>query len=146
MPESFQSYIIEGLPDTTGNLEWLRTHFECEQCGQCCLVHTVGVRITRPEAEHLAQREHLSISEYLANVIEDRDTFLIPQPCRYLINHRCTVHDIKPSVCRKYPFHQRKVVNHKIAWVVISGCPGSQKLLKLLTIGKQLGLQYLPFR
>jgi Fe-S-cluster containining protein len=146
MSEPFQSYIIEGLPDTAANMAWLWAYFECEQCGQCCRIHTIGVRITRQEAEQLAQREHLSTPEYLANILEDRGTFIVPQPCRYLVNNRCTVHDIKPSVCRNYPFHQRKVVNHNTAWVVISGCPGSQKILNLLTRGKQLGLEYRPFR
>ncbi len=145
LPEPFHSYAIEGLPNTAANLEWLREHFECEQCGQCCRIHSIGVRITRREAEQLAQREQLGLKEYLANVLEDRDTFIIPQPCRHLVDNRCMVHDIKPSVCRKYPFHRYKEVDHDTAWVIITGCPGAQKLLKLLATGKLLGLEYRPY-
>ncbi len=144
MPEPFESYVVEGLPHTPANLAWLAAHFACEQCGQCCEVHSVGVRITREELARLAEHEHQSVPEYLATVVEDRDTYIIPQPCRYLADKRCMVHDIKPSVCRKYPFHQRKIVDKDTAWVVIAGCPGGQKLLRLLTMGKQLGLEYRP--
>ena len=41
--------------DTPANLAWIQAHFECEQCGECCRIHTVGVRITRQEAERLAR-------------------------------------------------------------------------------------------
>jgi len=146
MAELFENYMVEGLPDTPANLEWLRAHFECECCGQCCLIHTIGVRINRAEAEALAQRDHLTTAEFVAGVLEDKDTFIIPQPCRYLVDNRCVVHDIKPSVCRKYPLHQRKTVSPDNTWVVITGCPGGQKILKLLTSGRQLGLEYRPIR
>lgn len=145
MPELFYRHIVEGLPDTPANLEWLLAHFECKKCGQCCRVHTIGLRITRQEAEKFAQREQVSTPEYLAGVLEDSGTYIIPQPCRYLVNNTCTVHDIKPSVCSKYPFHQRKIVDRKTAWVVIAGCPGSQNILKLINSGRQLGLEYRPF-
>jgi Fe-S-cluster containining protein len=143
--EPFYSHIIEGLPNTAGNLEWLRAHFECEHCGRCCRIHSIGLRITRREAEQLAQRAQLTMKDYLTDALEDRDTVIIPQPCRYLVDNRCIVHDIKPSVCRKYPFHRYKEVDGDTAWVIIAGCPGAQKLLKLLTTGKQFGLEYRPY-
>jgi Fe-S-cluster containining protein len=145
MTEPAYRHIIEGLPDTAANREWLQAHFECAQCGDCCRIHTIGVRITHPEMERLAQREHLSTPEYLATILTDGETYIVPQPCRYLINNSCTMHDIKPSVCSKYPFHQYKTVDRDTAWVVISECLGSLKLLKMLTSGKQLGLEYRPY-
>ena len=134
MVESFYSYIIEGLPNTPANLEWLLAHFECKQCGECCRMHTIGLRVTLKEAEKLAEREGVSIKEYVIRLVEDEGTYIIPQPCRYLVNDACAVHDIKPSVCRKYPFHQRKVFNDNTAWVVIAGCPGSQNILRLIQL------------
>ena len=74
--ESFPSYSVEGLPNTASNLEWLREHFECEQCGQCCRLHSIGVRVTRSEAKRLAQRAQLSLKEYAANDLEDKGTFI----------------------------------------------------------------------
>ncbi|GEM_PF-2660213 len=145
MAEPFYSYIIEGLPDTPANLEWLLAHFECKQCGRCCRMHTIGLRITHAEAERFAQRQGVSVQEYVVGLVEDRGTYILPQPCRYLVNDACSVHDIKPSVCRKYPFHQRKPVDSDTAWVVIAGCPGSGDILRLIQNGKQLGLEYRPF-
>ncbi len=145
MPEPFYSYIVEGLPDTPANLEWLLAHFECKQCGQCCRMHTIGLRITLEEAEKFARKDGVSLKEYMAGLVEDQGTCIIPQPCRYLLDDACTVHGIKPAVCRKYPFHQRKPVDAGTAWVVIAGCPGSQNILRLIQNGKQLGLEYRPF-
>lgn len=143
--EPFYSYIIEGLPDTPANMEWLLANFECKQCGQCCRMHTIGLRITREEAEKFAERESVSPEEFTAGLLQDGGTYIIPQPCRYLVDDSCTVHDIKPSVCRKFPFHQRKVVDDNTAWVVIAGCPGSRNILRLIQSGKQLGLEYRAF-
>jgi Fe-S-cluster containining protein len=145
MPEQFRSYVVEGLPDTPSNIEWLRAHFHCRQCGECCTSHTVGVRITGPEAERLAEREGLTLAAFTSQVLDDRDTFIIPQPCRYFSGNMCTVHDIKPSVCRKYPFNRREVVDRRTAWVVIAGCPGGIDLVRLLASGPQLGLEYIPY-
>jgi Fe-S-cluster containining protein len=83
--------------------------------------------------------------QYAAGLVEDLGTYIIPQPCRYLMNNVCSVHDIKPSVCRKYPFHQRKPVDANTAWTVIAGCPGTGNILRLIQNGKQLGLEYLHF-
>ena len=146
MPEPFPNIVVEGLPNTAANLEWLQAHFECEQCGQCCEVHSVGVRITREEAALLAQRESLANEVYANGILEAGDTYIIPQPCRYLVDNRCTVHDIKPSVCRTYPFNKHEKVDGKTSWVVIAGCPGGQKLARMLTRGAQLGLEYRPFK
>jgi Fe-S-cluster containining protein len=145
-PEPFQSYVVEGLPNTPSNLAWLQAHFECEQCGRCCQVHTVGVRIRRPEAERLARKLGVSTEEFLKTVLEAGETYIIPQPCPYLADSRCMVHDVKPAVCRSYPFNKHQQVNRDTAWIVIAGCPGGQKLARLLGGGKQLGLEYRPFR
>lgn len=145
-PEPFQNYVVEGLPDTPSNLAWLQAHFECQQCGQCCRIHTVGVRITQSDAERLAQKEGLSLDEFLKTVLKAGDTYLITQPCRYQDGNRCAVHDVKPAVCRKYPFNKHEGYDDKTAWVVIAGCPGGRKLAGLLSSGRQLGLEYRPYR
>lgn len=145
MPEKFQSYIVEGLPDIPSNIEWLRAHFQCHNCGECCTGHTVGVRVTFREAERLAEREGLSTSAFMSQVLQDRDSFIIPQPCRYFSGSSCTVHDIKPSVCRKYPFNRREIVDRRTSWVVIAGCPGGIDLVRLVSSGPQLGLEYIAY-
>ena len=144
--ESFPGYAVEGLPNTPANLRWLLEHFECEECGRCCRLHSVGVRVTRKEAKKLARRVQLSLDEYVGGAIDGKDTFIIRQPCRHLEGNRCGVHDIKPSVCRKYPFNRYEEVDKNTAWVIIIGCPGGQKLLKMLTAGKLPGLDYRPYK
>jgi len=146
VPEPFKSVVVEGLPDTPANVAWLLAHFQCEQCGQCCRVHTIGVRITKEEAARLAARANMSPEDFTAPLVEDRGTFFMPQPCRFMAGTRCGVHDIKPSVCRRYPFNKHETVDAKTAWVIIASCPGAQKLLKTLASGRQLGLEYRPFK
>ena len=71
MTEPFYTYIVEGLPYTPANLEWLLAHFECKQCGKCCRMHTIGLRVTLQEAEKFAEREGVGTKEYLAGLLED---------------------------------------------------------------------------
>ena len=94
----------------------------------------------------MAARENVSPEQFTAPMVEDRGTFFMPQPCRFMSGNRCGVHDIKPSVCRRYPFNKHETVDNKTAWVIIASCPGSQTLLKTLASGRQLGLEYRPYK
>lgn len=140
--EYFEDYEIEGLPRTEANLKWLWEHFECSRCGQCCTIHKTGVRVSPSDAEHFAKREGRVLEDFLKTVQASGDSYIMPQPCRYLKGEACLVHEIKPSVCREYPMHFRKVKNQETSWIIITACPGGKKLLELLLSGPQPGLEY----
>jgi Fe-S-cluster containining protein len=140
--ESFEDYEIEGLPRTEANLKWLWAHFNCTRCGQCCQIHKTGVRISRTDVAALAARSNQTAGEFLQTVQESGESYIMPQPCRFFSMNACTVHDIKPGVCREYPMHFRKVKDQDTSWIIITACPGGKKLLQLLLRGPQPGLEY----
>jgi Fe-S-cluster containining protein len=140
--EQFEDYEIEGLPRIEGNLRWLWEHFECTRCGQCCRLHTSGVRLSLEEAAALAKRAGLETRDIIRENPEQKDYYLMPQPCRFLTETGCSVHDIKPFVCGEYPLHFRKTRGEEISWVIITACPGGKNLLDLLLSGRQEGLEY----
>jgi Fe-S-cluster containining protein len=140
--EHFEDYEIEGLPRTEANLKWLWEHFECTRCGECCRIHKTGTRITLAEADRLATVGGISLQEFLKTVQTTEETYIMPQPCRYLTDSVCTVQDVKPDVCRQYPMHFRKVKDQQTSWVIITACPGGLNLLEKLISGRQEGLEY----
>ncbi len=140
----FGAYEFEGLPRSDANLNWLRQNFECQQCGECCHRHTEGVRITYAEAERLARRDKCSLKAFLDTVQSFPEDCVIAQPCRYLENNRCSVHDIKPGICCNYPFHHCTVQGVATPWVIITACPGGKKLIEKILSGRQQGLEYRP--
>jgi Fe-S-cluster containining protein len=147
MPDlvDFRDYEFVGLPRTDNNLRWCWEHFTCQECAQCCRIHREGVKITLPDARRLARHDGLTLKEYYRTVQKCEDHCLIEQPCRYLEGNCCTVHSIKPEICRNYPLQYRSVDGHEAKWLIIIACPGGKKLIELLLSGRQSGLEYLIY-
>jgi Fe-S-cluster containining protein len=147
MPQlvDFQDYEFVGLPRTENNLRWCREHFQCQECGQCCRLHTAGIKIYLPDAKRLARHDKMKLKEFFQTVEKCQDHFLMAQPCRYLKGNRCTVHAINPEICRNYPLQCRVVDGQDAKWLVIVACPGGKKLIELLLTGRQAGLEYLTY-
>jgi len=90
--------------------------FDCTTCGNCCreLIPTV----TAEEVERLAIRLGVSVEAFHERYVErvatpDEDDVdpdgpvqwrLRGRPCPFLKGNRCTVHEDRPTQCRKYPY------------------------------------------
>jgi hypothetical protein len=140
--EQFGDYEFEGLPRSEANLRWLAEHMACTECGECCRRHNEGVRITHADAERLARHDGLAREEFLKTVHEEREDYVMSQPCRYLQGNRCAIHVLKPDVCRSYPLHHASVQGVPTRWVVVTACPAGKKLIELILSGPQEGLEY----
>lgn len=106
--------------------------FECRQCGSCCNGFG-GTCVTK--------KDILKISSYIQS---DPDTFMnrycVPSGSRYVLTlgkdgsciffdrtRQCTIHPIKPYMCKAWPFIQ-PVINHPENWnMMASACPGMKK-------------------
>jgi Fe-S-cluster containining protein len=141
----FQDYELVGLPRSENNLNWCKEHFQCQGCGQCCRLHVAGIKIYHADARRLARRGKTTLKEFFQTVEKCQDHYLMAQPCRYLEENRCRVHDIKPEICRNYPLQYRSVDGRDARWMVIIACPGGKKLLELLLAGRQPGVEYLTY-
>lgn len=117
---------IEVRPDMTG--------FSCKQCGRCCsrLDYHSGVT-----SEDVARLGALGRTDVLKWIGRGKDSsgrmvyrmWVAPEtrrpvsgPCPFLKqgdtneHHICTIHDVKPTVCRNYPLSRKHAV--------MTGCPG----------------------
>ena len=70
----------------------IRTLFECEQCGACC-------KITRSYSDSDIE----VIKKHTGEPDEAIRSKLDSQICGYLENDVCTIHLVKPDVCRWWP-------------------------------------------
>jgi Fe-S-cluster containining protein len=117
---SFKGY----KPDerTLGMLRNLNAKHKCEQCGKCCKGMTIGM--TGPEAVEIARFLGMKGSEFRKKYIDRQiGRWLIikniDNVCPFLeiemesdeaneksypIGASCNIHDVRPTVCRNYPF------------------------------------------
>jgi Fe-S-cluster containining protein len=91
---------------------WYRDglRFECTKCGNCCTGATGYVWVSVEEAQAIADELQLSLDDfgrkYLRQVsgryslIENPDS----GACVFLSENRCTIHALRPSQCRSFPF------------------------------------------
>jgi Fe-S-cluster containining protein len=101
--------------------------FRCTMCGECCKGYG-GIVVT--------PKELMSIAEYLALKPEDffarycellNGTISIKSEeggyC-LLYDHGCTVHPVKPTPCREWPFF-KNIAAIKENWLIAkNNCPG----------------------
>jgi Fe-S-cluster containining protein len=52
-------------------------------------------------------------------------SFVMEEPCRFLVSGRCTIHRSKPGVCKEYPVSYHK----ESPWVIIIACPAGRELI-----------------
>jgi len=112
-------------------------NFKCQKCGHCCTVPR-GLPLTFQDIRRLMIKlGYSSVDKFLSEecvygVIsmetvyplnipakmltwnlkrfkdETEDDLMIPHRCRFLKNGLCTIYDVRPMVCRKYPFYEFK--------------------------------------
>lgn len=74
--------------------------FECKKCGECC--RDCPVQVTEEELMALLKRDGEKVFDMLdENVVAGN---ALKAPCGYLKDNACGIYDIKPLVCRVYPF------------------------------------------
>ncbi len=74
--------------------------FQCKKCGECC--RDCPVQLAEEELIALLKRDGEKVFDLLdENVVAGN---ALKVPCVYLENNACEIHDIKPFVCRVYPF------------------------------------------
>lgn len=94
-------------------LKSLQESFECRRCGECCKQESIA--FTEKDILRAAQKNNLSVSEF----IEKYDLGLINNSgdlvfyrltigkigvCPFCSDHKCTIYDARPQVCRGFPF------------------------------------------
>ncbi|MEM9083706.1 MAG: YkgJ family cysteine cluster protein [Planctomycetota bacterium] len=122
--------------DTPWYADGLR--FECTQCGACCTGPTGFVRYSDSEAEGMAKRLGITVSEF-----SDRYTMMTPAgrslaevrtehgfDCIFLDREThpgkavCSLYEDRPTQCRTFPWWPANIAS-KRAWNALAkGCEG----------------------
>ncbi|MGD9366339.1 MAG: YkgJ family cysteine cluster protein [Desulfobacteraceae bacterium] len=103
--------------------------FKCTQCGDCCKGYG-GTYLT--ETDFAAIAKHLGIS-----IPAFKERYCVPSGNRLVLAQRadgfcifwdkiCTIHAIKPEMCRKWPFIDSLLTDIGNWKIMASVCPGIQ--------------------
>ncbi|MDA8137194.1 MAG: YkgJ family cysteine cluster protein [Desulfobacteraceae bacterium] len=118
---------------------WIQTDltgFHCQQCGRCCTHLDYHDEITSQDVQRISDMGREDVLKWIGTakgasgenvyriwVIPGTNRFA--HPCPFLGNGSssdkkiCTIHDIKPQICRQYPLSRKHAL--------MTGCPGFDK-------------------
>lgn len=105
------------------------TVFECQKCGQCC-EGKGGIVLNKRDLARLAAFLNLNEEEFKQNFCEisagklkissGGDGYCV----FYRQNRGCAVHEIKPDVCRAWPFFRGNLEDPQSLAMAKTYCPG----------------------
>lgn len=122
--------------------------FECIMCGECCRGFG-GTYVSGQDIENICAYIKADPDKFL-------ETYCDPSGSRYVLTcgedgfciffdkeKQCTIHQVKPYMCRAWPFIA-SVIKHPENWNAMAGsCPGMKKdiphedLVKIVTKEKK---------
>jgi len=106
--------------------------FECTQCGDCCKGFG-GTYLTDPEIDRVAAHIGVSAAEFRQRycVRSGNRLLLTQQNNGYCIffDGNCSIHAVKPQMCRKWPFIQSLLVDIANWRIMADVCPGMNNSL-----------------
>ena len=108
--------------------------FRCVKCGICCgdtKEKTRHVLLLKAEAEQVSKATSRLTSEF-ATKIEGKEPYGYEMKkrengkCVFLKNDRCTIYQVRPLICRFYPFELNSC-DGKYSFRFTEECPGIGK-------------------
>jgi Fe-S-cluster containining protein len=112
-----------------------RVRFVCEKCAKCCGDTEERVRLIlllKIEAERISQRTARGIGEFTEK-IEGFEPYYFRMKktsegeCVFLRNTLCIIYEVRPLICRFYPFQLKNVGNNRHVFTYTRECPGIGK-------------------
>lgn len=103
------------------------TFFDCVQCGDCCKGFG-GTYLTDKDMTAIADHLNITVDEF-------KEGYCAPSGSRYVLAQRpdgfcvffdqnCSIHEIKPRMCRQWPFIDSLLIDIGNWRVMSSVCPG----------------------
>jgi Fe-S-cluster containining protein len=80
-------------------IEKCLSFYNCKKCGECC--HKYPVSLEDDELLVLLKKYGNRVFELLDEGVLNN---VLKPPCGYFKNKECSIHEIKPNVCKLYPF------------------------------------------
>jgi len=118
-------------------------HFKCERCALCCGDTKDRVRsilLLKIEAEHISKKTLKSVDEFTEKIGGHKPyVYLMKKTedgkCIFLKGSSCTIYQIRPLICRFYPFELKEVESNRYTFAYTKECPAVGK-------GRQLKRSY----
>jgi Fe-S-cluster containining protein len=103
--------------------------FRCTDCGACCTGAPGRVRVSESEIQALAAAKEQDVEDFRKTWLrkEAGEWLVREQPngdCVLFEDGRCSVHEVKPTQCRLYPFWFRNVRSESAWERTCHDCPG----------------------
>ncbi len=101
--------------------------FECTQCGECCKGYG-GTYVTHNDIERISRHIDGDPAKFVQQFcnLSGKRPVLAQREDKYCIfwDQFCTIHPVKPLMCRKWPFLESILVD-PANWLIMSkSCPG----------------------
>ena len=109
--------------------------FHCVKCGLCCgdtKEKTRRILLLKPEAEQIAKTVLQPPSQFTVK-IKGAEPYSYEMKktengkCVFLKNDRCTIYDVRPLICRFYPFELQGSHGENYQFLFTEECPGIGK-------------------
>ena len=121
-------------------------NFECSRCGKCCGDTEEKIRhilLLKSDIDRISKETLLNYTEF-AEKSTGTEPYIYELKktksgsCFFLKNNLCTIYEIRPLICRFYPFPLENLGNNKYTFSFTKKCPGIGKgsLLKKLFFQK----------
>lgn len=119
--------------------------FVCEKCGRCCGDTEDTVRhvlLLKTEAEKISNQTSKDIQEF-AEEVYGFEPYIYEMKktegkCLFLENNRCKIYNLRPIICRFYPFELKNRGNDKYSFLFTTKCKGIGK-------GPKIGKPFFDF-
>jgi len=136
LPEAGSVNVSTSLECNNFSIWLIRTlfmlQFKCQRCGSCCDSHFFTIT---PLFE-LDIKKIITNTDWAREKLEEAGTYIIveglkilyiPQPCMFLLDSKCSIHENRPTVCRGFPVSLVNITQPGTVGINIS-CPAGNKL------------------
>jgi Fe-S-cluster containining protein len=90
--------------DAGVKLFWER--FRCQQCGRCCYTPGAGLYLEKEDFERIAGHVGKKKLKSLCRYDKALKAWILKQPCPFYDRDKgCSIYEIRPLTCTKYPLH-----------------------------------------
>ena len=80
--------------------------FAAKQCGRCCYTPGAGLYLDKEDFERIAGRVGKKKLKALCRYEKALQAWVLRQPCPFYDQDKgCTIYEIRPLTCTKYPLH-----------------------------------------
>ncbi|MFW6236578.1 MAG: YkgJ family cysteine cluster protein [Desulfovibrionales bacterium] len=102
--------------------------FDCRMCGHCCQ-GTGGIVVSAGEQERIRTHLNVPMVQFLQECTIEKSgkTYLTTRPdgfCLFFGDQGCSIHAVKPDVCRAWPFFRGNLLDESSWEMAQDYCPG----------------------